>query len=308
MLVKTIPYKDFNGKERKETFFFNLEANEITKLELSVPGGFRAMIRKLVEQQNVPEIAEVFTQVIDASYGIKSEDGKYFRKTPEALFDFKSTRAYNVLFMELVGDPKAAIEFFKGIIPDREEYKRDTSEFIKIRGVTAELEHSLISLSRWEQQWLKPFPLIQPTNGETQVEINGLELFDYIKCMLLKPISEKNAEWLMQNKRQEIVDYILKPRTASTYSNNAPDKSRRGRSVMSKTSELLYAYLIENHAEISVIEKWHLSRVEMLITILSVRAREANGTAPKMSKNEFAAYNKAQRERYRAMHAAKGHK
>ena len=194
------------------------------------------------------------------------------------------------------------------IIPDREEYKRDTSEFIKIRGVTAELEHSLISLSRWEQQWLKPFPLIQPTNGETQVEINGLELFDYIKCMLLKPISEKNAEWLMQNKRQGIVDYILKPRTASTYSNNAPDKSRRGRSFMSKTSELLYAYLIENHAEISVIEKWHLSRVEMLITILSVRAREANGTAPKMSKNEFAAYNKAQRERYRAMHAAKGHK
>ena len=118
MLAKTIPYKDFNGKERKETFFFNLEANEITKLELSVSGGFRSMIRLLVEQQDVPRIAEVFTNVIDASYGIKSEDGKYFRKSPEALFDFKSTRAYNVLFMELVGNPQAAIEFFKGIIPE----------------------------------------------------------------------------------------------------------------------------------------------------------------------------------------------
>ena len=76
------------------------------------------MIRLLVEQQDVPRIAEVFTDVIDASYGIKSEDGKYFRKSPEALFDFKSTRAYNVLFMELVGNPQAAIEFFKGIIPE----------------------------------------------------------------------------------------------------------------------------------------------------------------------------------------------
>ena len=118
MLAKTIPYKDFNGKERKETFFFNLEANEITKLELSVAGGFRSMIRLLVEQQDVPRIAEVFTDVIDASYGIKSEDGKYFRKSSEALFDFKSTRAYNVLFMELVGNPQAAIEFFKGISPE----------------------------------------------------------------------------------------------------------------------------------------------------------------------------------------------
>ena len=194
------------------------------------------------------------------------------------------------------------------IIPDREEYKRDTSEFIKIRGVTAELEHSLISLSRWEQKWLKPFPLIQPTNGESQVEINGLELFDYIKCMLLKPISEDNAEWLMKNKQKEIVDYILSPKTASTYNNNAPNKGRNSRSFTSKTSELLYANLIENHAEISVIEKWHLSRVEMLITILNVRAREANGTSSKMSKSEFAAYNKAQRERYRAAHAAKGRK
>ena len=117
MYKKTIAYEDYDGNQREEDFYFNLDERDITKMELSTSGGLDQYIMKITAEKDLPKIIALFEELIDASYGEKSADGKYFRKTKEALENFKSTPAYSKLYMELATDDKAASEFVNGITP-----------------------------------------------------------------------------------------------------------------------------------------------------------------------------------------------
>jgi hypothetical protein len=117
MLKKTITYRDYNGVERKEDFYFNLTQAELTEMQMSVNGGLTEMINKLVSTQDAPAIIKVFKNLILKSYGEKSLDGKKFVKSEEISTAFLQTEAYSNLFMELATDADKAAEFFNGIIP-----------------------------------------------------------------------------------------------------------------------------------------------------------------------------------------------
>lgn len=121
MIAKTIKYKDFNGAEREEKFFFNLTKAEITEMELSTSGGLGESIKQIVSAQDTPQIIKIFKELILKSYGEKSLDGKRFRKIDDAgvplSIAFSETEAYSNLFMELATDDKAAAEFVNGIMP-----------------------------------------------------------------------------------------------------------------------------------------------------------------------------------------------
>lgn len=123
MLKKTIKYKDFNGNEREEDFYFNLMQSEIAELELSTVGGFTESIQKIIQTQDGPEIIKQFKKIILKSYGEKSADGKRFVKSDELSEAFSQTNAYSELFMELATDDEAASAFINGIVPD--ELKQD---------------------------------------------------------------------------------------------------------------------------------------------------------------------------------------
>ena len=123
MLKKTIKYKDFNGDEREEDFYFNLMQSEIAELELSTVGGFTESIQKIIQTQDGPEIIKQFKKIILKSYGEKSADGKRFIKSDELSEAFSQTNAYSELFMELATDDEAASAFINGIVPD--ELKQD---------------------------------------------------------------------------------------------------------------------------------------------------------------------------------------
>lgn len=123
MLKKTIKYKDFNGGEREEDFYFNLMQSEIAELELSTVGGFTESIQKIIQTQDGPEIIKQFKKIILKSYGEKSADGKRFIKSDELSEAFSQTNAYSELFMELATDDEAASAFINGIVPD--ELKQD---------------------------------------------------------------------------------------------------------------------------------------------------------------------------------------
>lgn len=123
MLKKTIKYKDFNGNEREEDFYFNLMQSEIAELELSTAGGFTESIQKIIQTQDGPEIIKQFKKIILKSYGEKSADGKRFIKSDELSEAFSQTNAYSELFMELATDDEAASAFINGIVPD--ELKQD---------------------------------------------------------------------------------------------------------------------------------------------------------------------------------------
>jgi hypothetical protein len=117
MIKKTMTYTDFNGVERTEDFYFNLTKAEVLKMEMGVKGGFAEQIKRIVATQDQPAIIEVFEDLIQKSYGVKTPDGRGFVKRPEDLEAFISTQAYSDLYMELATDDKKAAEFVNGIVP-----------------------------------------------------------------------------------------------------------------------------------------------------------------------------------------------
>lgn len=121
MLKKTITYTDYNGTERTEDFYFNLNKAEIMEMEMSTSGGLAEMIQRIVAAQDAPAIIKIFKDLVLKAYGEKSPDGKHFLKKDENgrnLSDaFAQTEAYSQLFMELATDDKKAAEFINGIVP-----------------------------------------------------------------------------------------------------------------------------------------------------------------------------------------------
>lgn len=118
MLIKKIKYTDYNGVEREEEFYFNLNKAELTKW-LSRQGAYTidAVLKKMIETENVRDMVDEFEFLILESYGEKSLDGKTFIKNEELKNRFKNSEAYSNLFMELVGDAQKAAEFFNKIMP-----------------------------------------------------------------------------------------------------------------------------------------------------------------------------------------------
>jgi len=118
MLKKTIKYTDYNDKERIEDFYFNLSQAETTEMELSKDGGLSAVIKKLIAEQNMPKIIEIFKDLVLRAYGEKSLDGRKFVKNQALRDDFSQTEAYSIIFMELATDANAAATFVNGITPN----------------------------------------------------------------------------------------------------------------------------------------------------------------------------------------------
>ena len=121
MFKTTMTFKDYDGNSRTEDFYFNLDVDELAKFQLSTSGGLDVYVNRILAAQDTPTIIKVFEEIIDISYGIKSDDGKYFRKSPEILADFKATKAYSQLYYKLGTDDKFAAEFINGILPPKEE-------------------------------------------------------------------------------------------------------------------------------------------------------------------------------------------
>lgn len=116
MLKKTITYKDFDGNERTEDFYFNLKKSEILEMHLETVGGLKQMLETIIAKQDAPKLTAVFKELILKSYGEKTPDGKRFVKSPELSKEFEETNAYDILFMELM-DANNAAAFVNGIIP-----------------------------------------------------------------------------------------------------------------------------------------------------------------------------------------------
>lgn len=117
MLTKKITYTDYNGEERTETLQFNLTKAELTKLEFKHPGGYSKYLERIIEERDTVELMQAFEDLIDLSYGEKSDDGKRFVKSDTLTQEFKQTEAYSEIFTELLTNSDAAQAFFNGILP-----------------------------------------------------------------------------------------------------------------------------------------------------------------------------------------------
>lgn len=153
-----------------------------------------------------------------------------------------------------------------------------------------QLEHSLISVSKWESKWKKPF---FSKNGMTEEEA-----LSYIECMTLnRHVGSDVYHRLTREDRKAITDYINDPMTASNVANR---KKKRGSSEQ-VTSELIYYWMITLGIPVE-FERWHLNRLTMLIQICNTK----NTPGEKMSTREILQRNAAINEMRRAKFHSKG--
>jgi len=157
-------------------------------------------------------------------------------------------------------------------VPGRDLYDEVKEEFIKQEPFTLELEHSLVSLSKWESKFRKPF---LGSNEKTSMEVLG-----YIECMILDPVYPEDVVRRLSVKNMEDVrDYIESPESATTFG-EMPKKNVRGETV---TSELIYYWLVVFNIPFEV-ERWHLNRLFSLVRICNIK----NQKPTKASKNDVA--------------------
>lgn len=119
MVKKTITYKNYNGVEVTEDFYFNLSEAEVMEMEMSTKGGLAERLERIIAAHDAPSIIKEFKDLVLKAYGEKSADGKHFRKNEQIKDDFASTEAYSIIFMEIATNTDAATSFVNGIIPPK---------------------------------------------------------------------------------------------------------------------------------------------------------------------------------------------
>ena len=165
-------------------------------------------------------------------------------------------------------------------IPGEEFYNEETNEFSYENPVTLQMEHSLISISKWEAKWHRAFLAKKERNAE--------ETLDYFKCMTINKVDPKVYKRLSQENVEEILNYINEPMTATYMGSSKFGPGGEARARDTTTAELLYYYMIALGIPFEC-EKWHLNR---LLTLIEVCNRK-NSPDKKMSKKQIADQNRA---------------
>lgn len=117
MISRKITYTDYDGVERTEVAYFNLTKSELAIMNNSRTGSLRNYLERMVDAKNVPEIMDMFLDILRLSYGVKSPDGRRLIKGEDVWKDFKETLAFDKLFMELMSDDNTMLTFIKGVLP-----------------------------------------------------------------------------------------------------------------------------------------------------------------------------------------------
>lgn len=162
------------------------------------------------------------------------------------------------------------------IVPGLEFYDEEKGEFLYHDTKTLQLEHSLVSISKWEAKWCKPF-----LDGKSK---NPEEIIDYVRCMTItKNVNDEVYERLTEDNIMAINFYIEAPMTATTFKD---EKSGPNREII--TSELIYYWMVAYNIPFEC-QKWHLNRLLTLVKVCNIK----NNPPKKMSRQELIERNRA---------------
>lgn len=175
------------------------------------------------------------------------------------------------------------------VIPGRELFDESRMEFVSTKPTKLQLEHSLVSISKWESKWHKPF---LSHEGRTREES-----LDYIRCMTINRDVDPMVYYSIPDSSMRIINaYIDDTMTATTITENEKNKSRQ-----IVTSELIYYYMTALNIPFEC-QKWHLNRLLTLIRICSIKSQPPK----KMSKNAIRKQNAELNAMRRARTGSKG--
>lgn len=170
-------------------------------------------------------------------------------------------------------------------IPAVELWDEKKQEFVTTKEQTLQLEHSLVSLSKWESKWCKPFLSKDSKTFD--------ETLDYIKCMTItQNVDPKVYDYLTRENIEQVNTYIEAPMTATTFVDDPTE--RRSKEII--TAEIVYYWMVAHNIPFEC-QKWHLNRLLTLIRVCNIK----NAPPKKRNKKEImrrnAALNEARRRK-----------
>lgn len=121
MIVKTVTYKDYDGNQRTEEFRFHFTQTELLEMESTTEGGFSARVNRIMSANSHGEMFAIMKNFILDAFGVKSDDGRRFRKNKDIREAFKESPAFDIIFREIcTGEnaAKASAEFINGVVPE----------------------------------------------------------------------------------------------------------------------------------------------------------------------------------------------
>jgi hypothetical protein len=172
-----------------------------------------------------------------------------------------------------------------------ELFDEDAQEFLSKPGFVLELEHSLVSLSKWESTFEKPF--LGPKEKTTE------EILSYIKAMIISKNPPGDVLDRLSKKNLDDISNYIDAKMSATWFNDPPGSLSKSREII--TAELIYYWMIHFNIPIQ-FETWHLNRLFTLIKICNIKQ-----TPPKkMTRGEVMARNRALNEQRRAQLGTSG--
>lgn len=184
-------------------------------------------------------------------------------------------------------------------IQPKELFDEENNRFINVKETHLVLEHSLISISKWESKYKKPF-LVEKSMSNVE------EVLYYIKCMTVTPQNVDDIVYtcLTEDQIKEIVAYINDPMTATWFSDDKQNSTKSKKKEI-LTSEVIYWQMIALQIP-QGFEKWHLNRLLTLIRVCAAKNEEQYGDKKKMSKSDLLRRNAALNAQRRAKMHTKG--
>lgn len=165
------------------------------------------------------------------------------------------------------------------LLPEKELYDEVNNKFVYLPSRELILEHSLVSISKWESKWHKSFLNTDDKSFD--------EVMDYIKCMCVEELEDENDLYrLSEENVSDINAYIQDSMTATTFSDFSDNKNTKTREII--TSEIIYYWMIANNIPFEC-QYWHLNKLLTLIKVCSIK----NSPEKKMSTSEILSRNKA---------------
>lgn len=172
------------------------------------------------------------------------------------------------------------------IVPAAEYFDEINEEFIYKKEQTLQLEHSLVSLSKWESKWNKAFLGKQEKTDE--------EILDYVRCMTLtQNVDPEVYSRLSAENYAAINAYIEAPMTATCFFDERKGQKRKE----TVTSELIYYWMISYNIPVE-FQKWHLNRLLTLIRVCNVKNTPPKKRSQREIMKRHAAINAANRKRF----------
>lgn len=173
-------------------------------------------------------------------------------------------------------------------IPEQEYFDEEKQVFLYTKPIELHMEHSLMSIAKWESKWHKAFLTKRDRSPE--------ETIDYFRCMIVNKVDPSVVDFLTSKDIKKIIDYINEPMTAVYMGDENSSIEKGSRLRDTTTAELLYFYMITLSIPFEC-EKWHINRLLALIHVCEVKNRPSKTMTASQINRRNKALNEARKKK-----------